>query len=116
MNCMQHGGAATVLNKAASAFLTAPCNQQPSQQLQNEQAGLALQVGMNNMDCYNADFEAALLEASAEYYKRKAAAWTQVPASLQNAPHQHKTQGYEGNLDDAAFARVQPVLLLVCCR
>lgn len=37
-----------------------------------------MQVGMNNMDYYNADFEANLLEASAEFYRRKAAAWIQV--------------------------------------
>ena len=37
-----------------------------------------LQVGMNSLDCYEQDFEAAMLEASAEYFKRKAAAWIQA--------------------------------------
>ena len=46
----------------------------------------AVQVGMNNMDYYNADFEAALLEASAEFYKRKAAAWIQVQAGAARPP------------------------------
>ena len=46
----------------------------------------AMQVGMNNMDYYNADFEAALLEASAEFYKRKAAAWIQVQAAASPMP------------------------------
>ena len=41
---------------------------------------------MNNMDYYNADFEAALLEASAEFYKRKAAAWIQVQAAATPMP------------------------------
>ena len=35
---------------------------------------------MNTLDCYEVDFEVALLEASAEYYKRKAATWIQVRA------------------------------------
>ena len=33
---------------------------------------------MNTLDCYEQDFEVALLEASAEYYKRKAATWIQA--------------------------------------
>ena len=37
-----------------------------------------LQVGMNSLECYETDFEVALLEASGEYYKRKAAAWIQA--------------------------------------
>ena len=33
---------------------------------------------MNSLECYETDFEVALLEASGEYYKRKAAAWIQA--------------------------------------
>lgn len=32
-------------------------------------------VGMNTMDCYEADFEAPMLVDTAQYYKRKAAVW-----------------------------------------
>ena len=34
-----------------------------------------VQVGMNTMDCYEADFEAPMLVDTAQYYKRKAAVW-----------------------------------------
>ena len=34
-----------------------------------------VQVGMNTMDCYEADFEAPMLVDTAKYYKRKAAVW-----------------------------------------
>lgn len=37
-----------------------------------------IEVGMNTMEAYEADFEAALLIETAEFYKRKAAAWIQV--------------------------------------
>lgn len=36
-----------------------------------------IEVGMNTMEAYEADFEAALLIETAEFYKRKAAAWIQ---------------------------------------
>ena len=42
--------------------------------------GSDMQVGMNTLDCYEQDFEVKLLEASAEYYKRKAATWIQACA------------------------------------
>ena len=46
---------------------------------------MGTQVGMNSLECYETDFESALLEASADFYKRKAAAWIQVrpPTLLQ---------------------------------
>ena len=34
-----------------------------------------LQVGMNGMEAYQADFEEALLNETAVYYKRQAARW-----------------------------------------
>ena len=36
---------------------------------------MLVQVGMNTMDCYEADFEAPMLVDTAQYYKRKAAVW-----------------------------------------
>lgn len=41
-----------------------------------------LQVGMGQMECYERDFEEFLLKDTAEYYKRKAAAWIQVHPDL----------------------------------
>ena len=40
--------------------------------------GVYVQVGMGQMECYERDFEEFLLKDTAEYYKRKAAAWIQV--------------------------------------
>lgn len=45
------------------------------------------QVGMNSLECYETDFEVALLEASADFYKRKAAAWIQVCSCVLQCLH-----------------------------
>ena len=40
----------------------------------------AQEVGMGSMECYEKDWEEPLLKETAEYYRRKAAAWIQVRA------------------------------------
>lgn len=40
--------------------------------------GIFIEVGMGGMETYQNDFEAHLLEETAVFYKRKAAAWIQV--------------------------------------
>ena len=45
-----------------------------------------IEVGMNTMEAYEADFEAALLVETSDFYKRKAAAWIEVPLSAPALP------------------------------
>lgn len=40
-----------------------------------------IEVGMNSMECYEADFESAMLAETGQFYRRKAAAWIQVPGA-----------------------------------
>jgi len=37
--------------------------------------GIFVEIGMGNMDCYDSDFESAMLEDTAAYYSRKATSW-----------------------------------------
>lgn len=39
--------------------------------------GIFVEIGMGNMDAYETDFEAFMLEDTASYYKRKASSWIQ---------------------------------------
>lgn len=69
-------------DKARAAILSAIEKEREGQQvdraLLKNVLDIFIEVGMNTMDAYEADFETALLTETGEYYKRKAAAWIQV--------------------------------------
>eukprot|EP00253_Pinus_taeda_P026395 PITA_26395 len=63
--------------------------------------GIFVEIGMGNMDCYDNDFESAMLEDTAAYYSRKAASWIledSCPDYMQKRVEHELLSQYENQL------------------